>query len=80
MHIITSISSYAPAAPLPGSANTLALQPDWVREAEMWACGADNLRDLNGARIGDQLYTTTAALWIRGLFDIELDINLSTIE
>jgi len=80
MHIISSLSSYAPAAPLPRSANTLPLQPNWVREAEKRVCGADSLRDLNGARIGVQLYTMTSAVWIRGLFDIELGINLSTIE
>jgi len=39
-----------------------------------------NATDLNGARIGVQLYTMTAAVWIRGLLQQEVGIDLSTIE
>jgi 4,5-dihydroxyphthalate decarboxylase len=37
-------------------------------------------KDLNGKRIGVQLYTMTAAVWIRGVLQHEYGINLSTIE
>jgi 4,5-dihydroxyphthalate decarboxylase len=36
--------------------------------------------DLSGARIGVQLYTMTAAVWIRGLLQDELGVDLSTVE
>jgi 4,5-dihydroxyphthalate decarboxylase len=36
--------------------------------------------DLNGARIGVQLYTMTAAVWIRGLLQDEFGVDLSTVE
>jgi 4,5-dihydroxyphthalate decarboxylase len=37
-------------------------------------------KDLNGARIGVQLYTMTAAVWIRGVLQHEYGIDLSTVE
>jgi 4,5-dihydroxyphthalate decarboxylase len=36
--------------------------------------------DLNGKRIGVQLYTMTAAVWIRGLLQHEYGVDLSSIE
>lgn len=36
--------------------------------------------DLAGKRIGVQLYTMTAAIWIRGLLQHDYDVDLSTIE
>ncbi|KAL2016669.1 hypothetical protein VTK56DRAFT_3213 [Thermocarpiscus australiensis] len=37
-------------------------------------------QDLNGKRIGVQLYTMTAAVWIRGVLQHELGVDLSTVE
>ncbi len=37
-------------------------------------------KDLNGKRIGVQLYTMTAAVWIRGVLQHEYGIDLSSIE
>jgi len=37
-------------------------------------------KDLEGKRIGVQLYTMTAAIWIRGLLQHDYDVDLSTIE
>jgi 4,5-dihydroxyphthalate decarboxylase len=37
-------------------------------------------RDLNGAKCGVQLYTMTAAVWIRGLLEEELGVNTNSIE
>ncbi|KAI5461869.1 hypothetical protein BGZ63DRAFT_356198 [Mariannaea sp. PMI_226] len=37
-------------------------------------------KDLNGNRIGVQLYTMTAAVWIRGVLQHEYGIDLSSIE
>jgi 4,5-dihydroxyphthalate decarboxylase len=37
-------------------------------------------KDLQGKRIGVQLYTMTAAIWIRGLLQDQCGIDLSTIE
>jgi 4,5-dihydroxyphthalate decarboxylase len=37
-------------------------------------------KDLQGKRIGVQLYTMTAAVWIRGLLQHDHDVDLSTIE
>src|SRR5207302_4509717 len=36
--------------------------------------------DLAGKRIGVQLYTMTAAIWIRGLLQHEYGVDLSTIQ
>ena len=36
--------------------------------------------DLNGKKIGVQLYTMTAAVWIRGVLQHEYGVDLSTIE
>lgn len=36
--------------------------------------------DLNGKRVGVQLYTMTAAVWIRGLLQHEYGVDLSSIE
>lgn len=36
-------------------------------------------KDLNGKRIGVQLYTMTAAVWIRGVLQHEYGVDLSTI-
>ncbi len=37
-------------------------------------------KDLNGKRVGVQLYTMTAAVWIRGLLQHEYGVDLSSIE
>lgn len=37
-------------------------------------------KDLNGKRIGVQLYTMTAAVWIRGILQHEYGVDLSTID
>ncbi|KAL1968080.1 hypothetical protein VTN77DRAFT_2210 [Rasamsonia byssochlamydoides] len=37
-------------------------------------------KDLNGKRVGVQLYTMTAAVWIRGVLQHEYGVDLSTIE
>ncbi len=37
-------------------------------------------KDLNGKRIGVQLYTMTAAVWIRGVLQHEYAVDLSSIE
>ncbi|KFZ23583.1 hypothetical protein V502_01947 [Pseudogymnoascus sp. VKM F-4520 (FW-2644)] len=37
-------------------------------------------RDLNGAKFGVQLYTMTAAVWIRGLLEEELGADTSSID
>jgi 4,5-dihydroxyphthalate decarboxylase len=37
-------------------------------------------KDLQGKRIGVQLYTMTAAIWIRGLLQDQCGVDLSTIE
>jgi 4,5-dihydroxyphthalate decarboxylase len=37
-------------------------------------------KDLEGKRVGVQLYTMTAAIWIRGLLQDEYGVDLSTIE
>jgi 4,5-dihydroxyphthalate decarboxylase len=37
-------------------------------------------KDLEGKRIGVQLYTMTAAIWIRGLLQHDYGVDLSTIE
>jgi 4,5-dihydroxyphthalate decarboxylase len=39
-----------------------------------------NPKDLQGKRIGVQLYTMTAAIWIRGLLQDQCGVDLSTIE
>lgn len=47
------------------------------------AVNADRVKktsDLNGKRIGVQLYTMTAAVWIRGVLQHEYGVDLSTIE
>jgi 4,5-dihydroxyphthalate decarboxylase len=36
-------------------------------------------KDLENKRVGVQLYTMTAAVWIRGLLQHDLDVDLSTI-
>lgn len=37
-------------------------------------------KDLAGKRVGDQLYTMTAAIWIRGLLQRDHGVDLSTIQ
>jgi 4,5-dihydroxyphthalate decarboxylase len=37
-------------------------------------------KDLEGKRIGIQLYTMTAAVWIRGLLQHDHDVDLSTVQ
>jgi 4,5-dihydroxyphthalate decarboxylase len=37
-------------------------------------------KDLNGKRVGVQLYTMTAAVWIRGVLQHDYGVDLSTIE
>src|SRR5262245_60068422 len=37
-------------------------------------------KDLAGKRIGVQLYTMTAAIWIRGLLQHDLGVDLSTVQ